>query len=144
MDSTGSEPEAASISGRAIPYTKKDGEWKDDSGSLPWRGTPAGGGYSTVGDMLRFATALLDGRLISAQLLEAATSPQNNKAWYGYGFMVSGQGNLRQFGHEGGAQGANAVFLVYPGKHYVVIGLSNFDPATMGNIANFFGRRLPL
>ncbi len=58
--------------------------------------------------------------------------------------MVSEQGDLRQFGHEGGAPGMNAVFLDYPSKGYVVIGLSNFDPSTMGNIANFFGRRLPL
>lgn len=144
MDSTGSQLESVPVPNRAIPYTKVDGQWKDDSASLPWRGSSAGGCYSTVGDLLKFATALADGKLLSAQSLEAATTPQNNKAWYGYGFMVSGQGNLRQFGHEGGAQGANAVFLVYPSKRYVVIGLSNFDPATMGNIANFFGRRLPL
>ena len=144
MVSTGSEPEATLVPGRAAPYTKVDGQWKDDSASLPWRGTSAGGGYSTVGDLLNFANALAKGTVLSPKSYEAATSPQNNKAWYGYGFMVSGQGDRRQFGHEGGASGANAVFLVYPSKEYVVIGLSNFDPSTMGNIANFFGRRLPL
>ncbi|MEA9657696.1 serine hydrolase domain-containing protein [Xanthomonas campestris] len=144
MASTGSEPESTPVTGRAIAYTKRDGTWQAETASLPWRGMAAGGGYSTVADMLRFGEALRTGKLLSPALLEAATSPQNHKHWYGYGFMVSGQGEERQYGHEGGAPGANTAFVVVPSKGYVVVGLSNTDPGAMENVVNYIVRRLPL
>jgi CubicO group peptidase (beta-lactamase class C family) len=111
---------------------------------LPLRGTSAGGGYSTARDLLRFAEALRAGRLIPAAAVQAATSPQNTKGWYGYGFMVSGEDEQRQYGHEGGAPGANAALIVLPSQGYVVIGLSNVDPDAMENVVSFVGNRLPL
>ncbi|MEG1679775.1 MAG: serine hydrolase domain-containing protein, partial [Stenotrophomonas sp.] len=144
MAATGSEPESTFVPRRATAYAKVDGEWVQETKTLPWRGTSAGGGYSTVGDMLKFAEALRAGRLISPASLALATSPQNNKAWYGYGFMVSGQGAERQYGHEGGAPGANTSLVVLPESGYVVIGLSNVDPGAMENVVNFIVHRLPL
>ncbi len=144
MTSTGAEPESIDIPGRAIAYTIENDKWIEEKASLPWRGTAAGGSYSTVGDLLKFVKALQQGRLISSTNLEAATSPQNNKRWYGFGFMPSGKDRDRRYGHEGGAPGMNAVIFVYPEKNYVVIGLSNFDPSTMGTLVNFIGNRLPL
>lgn len=73
-----------------------------------------------------------------------ATSPQNNKGWYGYGFMVSGHGVERQYGHDGSAPGANAALVVLLESGYVMIGLSNVDPGAMENIVNFNVHRLPL
>ena len=144
MSATGSEPESTAVPGRAVAYTKVDGKWAQETKTLPWRGTSAGGGYSTVGDMLKFAEALRAGRLISPTSLALATAPQNNKGWYGYGFMVSGQGAQRQYGHEGGAPGANASLVVLPEQGYVVVGLSNVDPGAMENVVNFIVNRLPL
>ena len=144
MTSTGSVAESVAVPGRAVGYTKVNGQWQVETASLPWRGTAAGGGYSTLGDMLKFGGALLKGTLLSPALLDAATSPQNHKAWYGYGFMVSGEGRARQYGHEGGAAGANAAFVVVPASGYVVIGLSNTDPDAMENAVNYVARRLPL
>ncbi|MGH8107100.1 MAG: serine hydrolase domain-containing protein [Arenimonas sp.] len=144
MTSTGAEPESTDIPGRALAYTNEKGKWIEEKSSLPWRGTAAGGSYSTINDLLKFVKALQQGRLISASNLEAATSPQNNKRWYGFGFMPSGKDWDRRYGHEGGAPGMDAVVFVYPGKNYIVIGLSNFDPDTMGAVVNFIGNRLPL
>ncbi|HEX7991853.1 MAG TPA: serine hydrolase domain-containing protein, partial [Stenotrophomonas sp.] len=143
MGATGSEPESVAVPGRAVAYAKVDGKWVQETKTLPWRGTSAGCGYSTVGDMLKFAEALRAGRLISPESLTLATSPQNNKAWYGYGFMVSGKGAERQYGHEGGAPGANTSLVVLPEQGYVVIGLSNVDPGVMENVVNFIVHRLP-
>jgi len=81
---------------------------------------------------------------LSPSSLAAATSPQNHKAWYGYGFMVRGQGKERVYGHEGGALGANAVFYVLPEQAVVLVGLANVDPDAMGNVVNFVANRLPL
>ena len=144
MTATGAMPEAARVPGRAIPYTLSDGRWVRETRTLPLRGTSAGGGYSTARDLLRFAEALRAGRLIPAAAVQAATSPQNTKGWYGYGFMVSGEDEQRQYGHEGGAPGANAALIVLPSQGYVVIGLSNVDPDAMENVVNFVGNRLPL
>ncbi|WP_457319503.1 serine hydrolase domain-containing protein [Stenotrophomonas sp. P5_B8] len=144
MSATGSEPESMPVVGRAKPYTKVDGRWTVETASLPWRATSAGGGYSTVDDMLKFGEALRAGKLLSPTSLAAATSPQNHKAWYGYGFMVRGEGRDRLYGHEGGAPGANAVFYAMPAQGYVLVGLSNVDPEAMGNVVNFVANRLPL
>lgn len=143
MASTGAEPETESIPDRANAYTKTDGKWVRETVTLPWRGTAAGGGYTTARDLVKFATALQSGKLISAESLAAATRPQNLKGWYGYGFMVGGDGHDRQFGHEGGAPDMNAILNVRPAQGCMVVGLSNFDPSTMANVVNFVTRRLP-
>ena len=87
----------------------------------------AGGGYSTVGDLFRFAQTLESGKLISKTMLAEATRPQREH--YGYGFGVRGEGPLRGFGHGGGAPGMNGVLLVFPLLGYVLVGLSNTRPA---------------
>ncbi|KRG78787.1 beta-lactamase [Stenotrophomonas ginsengisoli] len=144
MTATGALPESEAVPGRAVGYAKFEGRWLPETVSLPWRGTAAGGGYSTAGDLLKFGQALLDGTLLDPALLQQATVAQNHKDWYGYGFMVSGIGPARQFGHEGGVPGQNAVFWVLPEAGYVLVGLSNTDPDAMGNAVNYIARRLPL
>jgi CubicO group peptidase (beta-lactamase class C family) len=71
MTSTGSLPESVDVPNRAVGYTRSSpsGPWEPNTDTLPWRGTAAGGGYSTVGDLLRFAQALGSGRLVSKATL---------------------------------------------------------------------------
>lgn len=143
MTSTGAEPETTAIPDRANAYTEIEGKWVQETARLPWRGTAAGGGYTTPRDLVKFATALQEGKLISEDSLAAATRSQNIKGWYGYGFMVSGEGRDRQYGHEGGAPGMNGILNVRPAQGCTVVGLSNFDPNSMANVVNFMTRRLP-
>ena len=109
--------------------------------TLPWRGTAAGGGYSTVGDLLRFAQALDSGRLISEATLAEATRPHQQQ--YGYGFGVQGQGRLGSYGHGGGAPGMNGELRVFPELGYVVVSLSNLDPPAASELVEFFMLRMP-
>jgi CubicO group peptidase (beta-lactamase class C family) len=109
--------------------------------TLPWRGTAAGGGYSTVGDLLRFAQALEAGKLISKAMLTEATKPQSED--YGYGFGVEGEGALRSYGHGGGAPGMNGDLRVFPQLGYVVVALSNLDPPAATRVADYFVLRMP-
>ena len=74
MTSTDSLPEAEGAPNRAAGYTRRDGEWVSNVDTLPWRGTAAGGGYSTLGDLLRFAEALESGKLISRTMFTEATA----------------------------------------------------------------------
>jgi D-alanyl-D-alanine carboxypeptidase len=144
MTGTGFEPETVSVPQRAVAYTKKDGQWVRETKSLPWRGMSAGGGYSTVADMVKFAEALRSGWLVSPALLQQATTAQNHKGWYGFGFVVQGEGREHQYGHEGGAPGSNSTIVVLPAQGYVIVGLANVDPDAIGNVVNYIARRVPL
>jgi CubicO group peptidase (beta-lactamase class C family) len=143
MTSTGSLPESTDVPDRAVGYmrTAPGGAWVSNTDTLPWRGTAAGGGYSTVGDLLRFAQALSSGRLISKATLAEATRPQQEQ--YGYGFGVQGEGRLRSYGHGGGAPGMNGELRVFPELGYVVVGLSNLDPPAASELVEFFALRMP-
>ena len=141
MTSTGSLPENEEVPGRAVGYTRRRDAWVPNTELLPWRGTAAGGGYSTVGDLLRFAQALESGKLLSEAMLAEATRPQQDQ--YGYGFGVPGEGSLRAYGHSGGFPGMNGELLVYPQLGYVVAGLSNLDPPAASSLVEFFALRMP-
>ncbi len=144
MRDSGSLPEDAEVPGRAHAYTRKDAAapWIDAAGTLPYRGTAAGGGYSTAGDLLKFARALHDGTLLPPALLAEATRKQT--PWYGYGFMAGERQGVAGFGHGGGAQGMNAAFEVFPGQDTVVIGLANLDPPVIERLVDHYTTRMPL
>src|SRR4051812_19076663 len=58
MTATDSLPESEAVPNRSAGYMKANGRWVPNTDTLPVRGTSAGGGYSTAGDLLRFAQAL--------------------------------------------------------------------------------------
>jgi D-alanyl-D-alanine carboxypeptidase len=144
MTSTGSLPESVEVAGRSVGYMQASpagGAWVPNTDTLPWRGTAAGGGYSTVGDLLRFAQALGSGKLISRATLTQATRPHRQQ--YGYGFGMQGEGRLRSYGHGGGAPGMNGELRVFPRLGYVVVSLSNLDPPAASELVEFFALRMP-
>ncbi len=56
------------VANLASGYTRRlggasEGPWRDNETTRPGRGSPAGGGYSTVDDLFRFAQALRSGKL---------------------------------------------------------------------------------
>lgn len=143
MMATDSLPESEDVPDRSFGYMWQNDAWASNAETLPYRGTAAGGGYSTVGDLLRFANALEAGTLLPKTLLAEATMQQNHEGWYGYGFMLGGEGALRSYGHPGGAPGMNADFRVYPELGVVLVGLSNLDPKAAERIVEFYALRMP-
>jgi CubicO group peptidase (beta-lactamase class C family) len=144
MTSTDSLPESEDVPKRAVGYMRpfSGGDyWTPNTATLPLRGTAAGGGYSTVGDLLRFAEALESEKLLSEETLAEATRPQAEQ--YGYGFGVQGEGSLRSYGHGGGAPGMNGELRVFPELGYAVVGLSNLDPPAASGLVEFFAQRMP-
>jgi CubicO group peptidase (beta-lactamase class C family) len=144
MSDTDSLPEDQNVPNRSLGYMWQTDGWTSNADTLPYRGTAAGGGYSTVRDLLRFANALETGTLLPKALLEEATTPQNQEGWYGYGFMLGGEGALRSYGHGGGAPGMNADFRIYPELGVVVVGLSNLDVPAATRIVEFYTARMPV
>ncbi len=98
------------------------------------KGSAAGGGYSTVGDLHRFALALWSDVLLEpetrATLLEGKVEMAPG-IHYAYGFGVHGAGERRNLGHNGGAPGISADFRSYPETGYTFAVLANYDGAAM-------------
>ncbi|MBV8371606.1 MAG: beta-lactamase family protein [Candidatus Eremiobacteraeota bacterium] len=148
MTSTGSEPESTAVPNRSIGYmTDEAGNLKPNTDTLPYRGTSAGGGYSTVEDLLRFANALHDHKLLDANYTELLTTgkvdmPGGRRYAYGFGDeMVNG---TRCVGHNGGAPGMSGDLAICAGGRYVVAVLANRDPDAADKISGFVTNRLPL
>ncbi len=147
MTQTGSEPESQAEPHSSVGYTAMGpgGELHPNTDTLPFRGTSAGGGYSTVGDLLRFAIALQDHKLLDAHFTELATTRQVDTPMgpYGFGFEVHTINGNRCFGHGGGSPGMNGELEVCPSLDYVVAVLANMDPPAAQRMADFVVNRLP-
>jgi D-alanyl-D-alanine carboxypeptidase len=151
MTRSGSLPEARAVSDRSIGYMKPPDTttWVPNTDTLPYRGTSAGGGYATVGDLARFADALLGHRLLgpdaTRRLLAGKTEPlMGSGSRYAYGFfdarIAGGNGWV---GHGGGAPGMNGDLRIYPKSGYVVAVLTNLDPPAADQVTEHLDRLLP-
>jgi len=105
--------------------------WRENTLGYVYRGGPAGGGFSTVSDLHRFALALQGGKLVSpASRAHLWTDhPPHN---YGAGFMVTSSAAGRIVGHEGLFTGVSSQLEIYLDKGYVVAILGNQDWAAPG------------
>ena len=106
------------------------------------RGGPAGGGFSTVGDLQRFAKGLLDGKLIPLAYVDTITSGKveafpGHK--YCYLFSESIDTGHRVVGHSGGAPGINANLDIYPELGYTVAAMSNYGTGA-SDICEYAGK----
>ncbi len=84
--------------------------WKADWFKTLYRAGPAGGGYSTNADLLRFSAALRTGRLVKpatlAKIFEAPVPAGPGSYAAGFGDRVSHGRHIR--GHAGGIEGTDA------------------------------------
>jgi D-alanyl-D-alanine carboxypeptidase len=133
MTRSGSEPESEPVRDRSVGYTKLSvgSGWVPNTEMLPYRGTSAGGGYSTVGDLLKFATALVGNRLLNAAYTDTLITGKvqvGEGRMYAYGFTDERTNGIGAVGHSGGFPGMNGDLRIYPATGYVVAVLSNLDP----------------
>ena len=147
MTRTDSLPEGEPVEGRSRGYMQQDGKWAPNTNTLPVRGTSAGGGYSTVTDLVAFANALMEHKLLNAEYTRLLTTgkveggPGGSK--YAYGFSDASADGVRWVGHGGGAPGMNGDLKFSPESGYIVVVLSNFDPPAASRVADFIAARLP-
>jgi D-alanyl-D-alanine carboxypeptidase len=147
MTATGTAPEDSLVPGRAVGYMRlASGALVSNAPTLPYRGTPAGGGYATVGDFARFAVALRERRLLDSThtaLLLTGKVTVGPGFQYAYGIQDRVVFGRRIIGHGGGAAGMNGELAFEPNGGYVVVVLSNLDPPAATQAANFILSRLP-
>ena len=148
MTLTASEPENVTVPGRANGYMRAQGGggWTLNTDTLPYRGTSAGGGYSTVGDLMKFADALMAHKLLNAdntELLIKGKVDSGGGRMYAYGFEDERKDGAGAVGHSGGAPGMSGDLKIYPQSGYVVAALSNLDPPAATQVTGFVDPRLP-
>lgn len=131
----------------ATGYTRAPGEsaWRNNLFEHVIKGGPAGGGYSTVEDLLRFAQALTEHQLLNAASTALITTgkvtlPGRDDAQYAYGFGEEMINGYRRFGHSGGFQGINSQLNIYPELGYVVAVMGNYDPPAASRVAERIGK----
>ena len=123
--------ELDSVTGNmASGYVKRmhSDHWIDSIYTRPIKGSPAGGGFSTVEDLHNFSLALTRYKLISKKLTHEAYSEKtkyNSAFWYGYGFSVSGEADNRVVGHGGAYLGVDARLDIHLDSGFIVVILSN-------------------
>ncbi len=131
----------------ATGYTmslEKPGQWKNNIFSNLAKGTPAGGGYSTVDDLLSFANALQNDVLLSKESKALCTSGKVKfrDGMYGYGFMEEIINGHRVIGHTGGHDGIASELMIYPDLGYTVIILTNGEVENYWEVSNLIKKQL--
>jgi CubicO group peptidase (beta-lactamase class C family) len=147
MTSSGSPPEDQPDPARAVGYLRErpTAPWTPNTDTLPYRGTSAGGGLSTVHDLLRFANALQGHTLLDeahTRLLTTGKVDTPGGARYAFGFSDETDDGVRCVGHGGGAPGMNGALAICDSGYTIAV-LSNLDPPAADRIARFVKLRLP-
>lgn len=103
--------------------------WRANTFAHVIRGGPAGGGYSTARDLLAFANALREGRLVNKATADVLWSakPALGSPDYGFGFGVGTDALGRRVGHTGGFSGIASVLDIYVDTGWTFVVLSNVD-----------------
>ena len=159
MTGSGFIPESVDLRFRARAYTEVDGRLvpvtqdslaayraAHGSGYMEYRGGPAGGGYATAEDLLKFVTALTGGKLLSPDYLKELTQGRVTMldgalAGYDYGGRLPD--GRRFIGHAGSAPGQCANVRRYLTSGYTIVVLENRDPPACFQLFDFIGDRTP-
>jgi CubicO group peptidase (beta-lactamase class C family) len=110
-------------------------------------GSSAGGGDSTAPDLLRFADALQNHKLVNAELTNMITTGKvevRPHIKYAYGFEDRTEDGKRVVGHGGGAPGMNGDLRIYWDSGYTVVVLSNFSPPVADQLDGYIRERIKL
>jgi len=123
---------------KGAPMGRSYPEWRSNLDSHPLKGGPAGGGYSTVEDLLRFDVALRNNALLSAENFKLMTTgkvARTPQVQYAYLFQEKFVNGHRIIGHNGGAGGINSHLAMYMDLGWTVAIMSNYDPPAAERIA---------
>jgi len=141
MTNTGFYEPGKEIPHLAVGYTRMDPDGKpteqvrENTDRLEIRGGPAGGGYSTVGDLVKFHIALRTYKVLNREYTELATKGKVDAPGpigrYAYGFGDKVFDGKHIIGHNGGWPGVAANFEMYPELGYTSVILMNADPPMM-------------
>jgi CubicO group peptidase (beta-lactamase class C family) len=124
----------AQVPGMAHGYALT-GPRLEDISNQPQIANPSGGAYSTTGDLLKFAQALLDHKLLTPAMTATILTPRASAPQPGgppvdeftYGFAYQQENGITFIGHNGGTPGYTDQIDIYPHSGYVVVIFTNQD-----------------
>jgi CubicO group peptidase (beta-lactamase class C family) len=153
MTETGFYEPGKEIPNLAIGYSSvgPDGkpleEARDNTSMREVKGGPAGGGYSTVEDLVKFHMALRSYKLLNEEYTKLVTTGKVDSGGpigrYGYGFGDKVFAGKHIVGHNGGFPGIAANFEMYPELGYTSVILMNADPPAMMPVIMGLRQRIP-
>lgn len=117
------------VSNRAVGYTAMRGPLAPNTESLAGRGSPAGGGYSTVDDFLKLDAALRGGTLIPGAFADSILPT---------GFRAGGADPVN---YGGGGPGTNTQYAAFS-DGWTVIVFANRDPSAATTVAQEIARTI--
>jgi D-alanyl-D-alanine carboxypeptidase len=146
MTATSLGMEDKAIPNLSIEYTKMGAtHWIPVTDAPVNSGTSAGAGFSTVGDLLRFANALWQDKLLDAQHTKLMTAGRVATPFGldAYGFGVQTINGNQCFGHNGSSRGVNGDLEMCLNSKYSIVVLANMDPPAAEQVSEFIIGRLP-
>jgi len=147
MTSTSSGMEDKAIPNLSVEYTKMGAtHWIPITDAPINGGSSAGAGFSTVGDLLRFADALQENKLLDAQHTKLMTTGTviTPFGFDAYGFGVQTINGNQCFGHNGSSRGVSGDLEICLDSTYTVVALANVDPPAAEQVTQFIMGRLTL
>lgn len=114
-------------------FPADDGRIVSDHFTQGWRGSPAGGGFSTARDLLHFHRALVQGVLLPPEAMDLFFQPiplpgAGARRGWGLGPVLRRVDQDMLYGHPGGAPGTAVEFWALRERGLAVVMLSNYAP----------------
>jgi CubicO group peptidase (beta-lactamase class C family) len=131
--------DSAIVPHRARGYEKDDDDNVRNAGLMDSSYKIPGGGYvSTPEDLVRFATAVMDDKLLKPESVKTMWTSQTTSAGkethYGLGWGVSELDGEPIYAHDGGQQGTSTSLIAMPAREYasaVMINMENITAAAL-------------
>jgi CubicO group peptidase (beta-lactamase class C family) len=145
MKATGELPEDQPVPNRSVGYTTMIGGKTPHPNTdlLPYRGSPAGGGYSTAHDMFAFAKALHQDKLLNPHYTSLMMEMPRD-ANHEYGLQMHPLNGSTCVGHSGGYPGISTEVELCLDSKYIFVVLTNLDPPVAQTLGLFIGNWVTL
>ncbi|MEM7559695.1 MAG: serine hydrolase domain-containing protein [Planctomycetota bacterium] len=100
---------------------------------------PGGGLLSSAGDLVRFATALSQGKMLPQTALDemwtAQTTTDRKSTGYGLGWRVKTKDGEKTVSHTGGQAGTSSILMLHPSSGTAVAIMCNLQSVSLTSIA---------
>jgi CubicO group peptidase (beta-lactamase class C family) len=137
MSNTGIEDFTADYPGKSLLYRKNDkGKFYEEEKTNLSDRIPGGGVYSTLDDLLKFAKAILENKLIKESTFDLMLIPpkeidETNNYGLGWNMYTEKQGFTYAFGHTGSQRGSSGQLIILPNRNACIVVISNTTDASL-------------